>query len=71
MARRVGRLKKIDIYTEHLHPSVGKHCWDETHKERIDRGKRDKVKSLYRDKQDERNRDSEKLRKFIESYKGE
>tara|TARA_R100001443_G_scaffold116647_1_gene137733 strand:- start:814 stop:1515 length:702 start_codon:yes stop_codon:yes gene_type:complete len=71
VARRTGRLNKIDIYTEHLHPSVGKHCWDETHNERIERGKRDKIHELYKSKQDERNRDSQKLKDFIERYKGE
>ena len=71
VARRAGRLNKIDIYTEHLHPSVGKHCWDETHNERIERGKRDKIHQLYKSKQDEKNRDSEKLKNFIEGYRGE
>jgi len=65
VARRTGRLCKIDIYTEHLHPSVGKHKWDETHNERIARGKRDKVEKLYQSKQDERNRDSQRLKDFI------
>ena len=65
MARRAGRLKKIDIYTEHLHPSVGKHEWDKTHNERIERGNRDKVSKMYREKQNERNVDAQTLRDFI------
>tara|TARA_R100001015_G_C4630660_1_gene192484 strand:- start:84 stop:809 length:726 start_codon:yes stop_codon:yes gene_type:complete len=65
VARRTGRLCKIDIFTEHLHPSVGKHDWDETHNERLERGRRDDVHVLYRSKQDERNRDAQKLKDFI------
>jgi len=67
VARRVGRLNKIDIYTEHLHPSVGKHDWDKTHQERMERGSRDKVSKMYREKQNERNADAQTLKDFISS----
>lgn len=65
IAQNVGRLNKIDIFTEHMHPSAKKHSWDKTHKERIERGKRDNVRQLYIDKQNERNDDANKLKKFI------
>lgn len=66
VARNIGRLIKIDIYTEHLHPAVGKHEMDITHRERIARGSRDNVRELYRSKEHEREEDCRKLYKFIE-----
>ncbi len=66
VARNIERLIKIDIYTEHLHPAVGKHELDITHQERIERGDRDNVRKLYADKENEREEDCRKLLKFIE-----
>lgn len=71
VARNIGRLVKIDIYTEHLHPAVGKHELDITHQERIERGKRDDVRILYESKQDERDEDCKKLNKFIKDNNNE
>ena len=68
VARNIGRLVKVDIYTEHLHPAVGKHTLDITHQERIERGNRDNVRVLYNNKEQERNEDCKKLSKFIEEY---
>ena len=68
IARNLGRLKKIDIYTEHLHPAVGKHHMDETHSERVERGNRDNVRELYKNKQGERDNDTRKLHNFIKTY---
>jgi len=68
VARNIGRLVKVDIYTEHLHPAVGKHTLDITHQERIERGNRDNVRVLYNNKEQERNEDCNKLSKFIEEY---
>jgi glycosyl transferase/beta-hydroxylase protein BlmF len=43
IAERLGRLHYIEeLYTEHLHPAVGKAPIDETHRERIERDKADK-----------------------------
>ena len=69
VARNINRLAKIDIYTEHLHPSIGKHNLDITHQERIDRGNRDNVRKLYQNKERERLEDCKKLKKFINEYK--
>jgi hypothetical protein len=69
VARNINRLAKIDIYTEHLHPSIGKHNLDITHQERIDRGNRDNVRKLYQNKERERLEDCKKLKKFIDEYK--
>ena len=68
VARNIGRLQKINIYTEHLHPAVGKHELDITHQERIERGKRDNVRQLYANKENEREEDCKKLNKFIREF---
>ncbi len=68
IARNIGRLRKVGIYTEHLHPAVGKHSLDKTHKERIERGNRDNVRELYRSKQNERDRDCNLLKDKIIEY---
>jgi len=68
VARDIKRLTKIDIYTEHLHPAVGKHDLDITHQERIARGNRDNVRKLYKDKENERNEDCSKLLNFIKEF---
>jgi len=68
VARNIERLIKIDIYTEHLHPAVGKHELDITHQERIERGNRDNVRELYNNKQHERDSDCRKLIKFIKEF---
>tara|TARA_R110001592_G_scaffold54783_2_gene167816 strand:+ start:4649 stop:5344 length:696 start_codon:yes stop_codon:yes gene_type:complete len=70
VARNIKRLIKVNIYTEHLHPAVGKHELDITHQERIERGARDNVRSLYNSKENERDMDCKKLLKFIEEYNG-
>ena len=70
VARNIGRLKKINIYTEHLHPAVGKHELDITHQERIERGNRDNVRKLYDNKKIEREQDCIKLKQFIKEYNG-
>lgn len=65
VARNIKRLIKVNIYTEHLHPAVGKHSLDITHQERIARGDRDNVRELYRSKENERIEDCNKLLNFI------
>ena len=61
----------VDIYTEHMHPIVGKHTWDQTHKERLERGKQDNVLELYKSMEDERIKDSQKLQQFIDNFSKE
>lgn len=42
IAQRLDRLHYLpDLFTEHLHPSVGKGEWDLTHQERVERDKTD------------------------------
>ena len=65
VARNIKRLIKVNIYSEHLHPAVGKHSLDITHQERIARGDRDNVRELYRSKENERIEDCNKLLNFI------
>ena len=64
----IGRNKRIEIYTEHLHPVVGKYFWDQNHKDRKARGERDNVKEIYESKSEERKIFAKKLKKFIDDY---
>ena len=51
-----------DVITEHMHPVMGKARLDESHRERIARGRRDNVRALYEARADERAADVEKLK---------
>lgn len=68
VAEALGRKIKIPIYTEHMHPAFGKGPLDKTHKERIARGKRDKVGEVYYSKEMavKRQADVDKLRKVMQ-----
>lgn len=55
------------LYTEHLHPAVGKAPADDTHRERMERGQHDDVASLYLQRQSERTREVQVLRTLMES----
>lgn len=66
VARMIGRHRHIDILTEHLHPDLGKAEYDTTHKERLERHKRDNVHQIYVDKEQERQSDAQKLQKIID-----
>lgn len=57
-----------DVYTEHMHPVVGKGPLDQTHQERLARHRADDVARIYRDHAPERTADVEKLRRVIEEY---
>lgn len=51
-----------DVITEHMHPVAGKARLDESHRERLARGRRDNVRELYVARADERAVDVEKLK---------
>jgi hypothetical protein len=68
VAELVDRKKKLPIYTEHLHPAAGKHHWDRTHRDRIIRGRKDKVKDLFAELKPKRIQDANKLQGFIDSF---
>lgn len=55
-----------DVYTEHMHPVVGKGPLDKTHQERLVRHSNDNVEKIYRDKKPERLGDVTKLRSAID-----
>lgn len=66
VAKMIGRHKFLpEIYTEHMHPVNGKAGWDETHLQRLERGKQDDVAKIYADLLEERVKDAEKLRKVM------
>ena len=50
IADAVGRRVYLpEVFTEHMHPVVGKGTWDQTHQERLARHQRDNVEQLYRE----------------------
>lgn len=51
----------IDILTDHMHPAFHKGPMDETHEERLTRGRDDDVGAIYGSKRDERETDAGKL----------
>ena len=54
-----------DLLIEHMHPLAGKHFWDRTHQERLERHRLDKPQNIYAEKAPERERDAAKLYQFI------
>lgn len=70
LANRVERhIFLPDVYTEHMHPGVGKGDWDRTHQERSERHVRDDVAAIYALKEAERIQDAEKLRAVINGFR--
>lgn len=66
VARQLDRLCYLPhMLTEHRHPVVGTVPVDDTYRERIARGDRDRVIELYRSKHAERLADAEKLREVM------
>ncbi len=63
IANAIGRRRYLgSVYTEHMHPCAGKAETDRTHLERMARGVRDQVSSIYVAKAPERERDANLLR---------
>lgn len=62
IADAVGRRVYLpEVFTEHMHPVVGKGVWDQTHQERLARHQRDNVEQLYRELLPQRLADIAKL----------
>jgi hypothetical protein len=69
VADRIGRRRFLpEVYTEHLHPAVGKGPMDQTHQERLVRHRQDNVDALFVSLAPERERDAEKLRGAINEF---
>jgi hypothetical protein len=63
VAKAIGRLHYLPgLVTEHLHPVAGKGDWDASHRERLERGRRDNVAVLYESLAARREQDAGKLR---------
>jgi hypothetical protein len=60
-----------DLYTEHMHPVVGKGPMDQTHLERLDRHRTQGVDQLYRDTADGRRADADRLSAAIQRFQEE
>jgi len=67
VGRMLDRFYFIDIFTEHLHVSVGKHPMDKTHEDRIKRYSDNNVVQKYADSLDLRIQDAKKLYEVIAS----
>lgn len=55
-----------DVFTEHMHPIIGKGEWDQTHQDRLERGAQDNVGQLYQDLAPQRADDVRKLREAMQ-----
>lgn len=81
VARTIKRDAYVDVLTEHMHPSLGKHEWDATHQERMQRAGNPEVilpdgsieympspPQIFELTKQERYKDAEKLLKAIEQH---
>lgn len=68
VANSLGRRLFLPFETEHMHPLFGKAEMDDTHRERLERHKRDNVGAVYSEKQGERESDAKKLLDFIKAH---
>jgi len=67
VADLIGRRRYLDhVYTEHLHPVVGKHYLDQTHLERLARHRWDDCDRIYTDTVQDRHADADKLRAVLQ-----
>ena len=76
VSRLINRDVYIDILTEHMHPSLGKHDWDTTHQERILRAGNPgegqvTPTQIYEMTKGERFKDAEKLLKVISNHRND
>lgn len=68
VAKMIDRHHFVDILTEHMHPTFGKAEWDQTHRDRVERHRRDNVANIYADKASEREFDAQILRGVIDGH---
>ena len=67
VAAHIGRRMYIQgMLIEHLHPIAGKASWDQTHKERLERGREANVGELYESLHDARMAEAEALQRVID-----
>lgn len=65
VAKMIGRHKRIDVLTEHMHPAFNKAEADITHQERLERHRRDGVDTMYGEMLKEREDDAKKLKAVL------
>jgi glycosyltransferase involved in cell wall biosynthesis len=69
VADALGRRRYLpEVYTEHMHPVIGKGEWDQTHQDRLVRHQADDVGRIYANHAGDRARDVHKLREWITAY---
>lgn len=62
LANRIGRSVYLpELLIEHLHPIAKKAEYDQTHRERLERGRRANVKAMWRRLESQRKQDAERL----------
>lgn len=67
VAETIGRRVYLpELYTEHLHPAVGKGEWDLTHRERMLRHRREHPENVWAATADQRTRDAAVLQQLID-----
>tara|TARA_B100001123_G_C15181127_1_gene975405 strand:- start:560 stop:1315 length:756 start_codon:yes stop_codon:yes gene_type:complete len=71
IAKIIGRHFYVDIYTEHIHPATGKYHYDKTHRERLDRAKKENPLAIYNATAQERSDCAKKLQDFINNFSDE
>lgn len=65
VADMIGRRVKVPIVTEHMHYSLDKALYDDTYREREERGREDGVVELFKKTKREREIDAAKLREVM------
>ena len=69
IAKRIKRARFLpEVFTEHMHPSVGKSELDVNHQERLRRHHRENVDLVYKSLKAKRKDDAKKLKAFIKAY---
>ncbi len=69
IAKRIKRARFLpEVFTEHMHPLVGKAELDVNHQERLRRHHRENVDLVYKSLKAKRKDDAKKLKAFINAY---
>lgn len=69
VSNKISRRSYVDILTMHMHPLFGRGPMDQTHLDRLERGRRDNVGLTYESKALERENDALKLTNYILTFR--
>jgi len=65
ISKKLDRHIFVDIFTEHLHPAAKKGEWDQTHKDRLERHKKQDGEKIWKEKSNERKEWVKKLKNVM------